>query len=87
MVLCDALEGWHGGWGGREFQEERDIHTLAANSHCYTQKSAQYCKAVILQFKKREKRKGEGEGGAIFPLFPSFLKFFRLAIKHFYYAH
>ena len=36
---------------------------------------------------KREKRKGEGEGGAIFPLFPSFLKFFRLAIKHFYYAH
>ena len=84
MVLGNDLGGWD---GEREVQEERDIHTLTADSHHYTQKSAQVCKAVILQFKKREKIKGEREGGAIFPLFPSLLKFFSLAIKHFYYAH
>ena len=49
-VLCDGLEGWEGGGGGREAQEGRDLHccTTAPNTHC---------KAIILQLKIKKKKK------------------------------
>ena len=49
-VLCDGLEGWEGGGGGREAQEGRDLHccTTATNTHC---------KAIILQLKIKKKKK------------------------------
>ena len=33
-MLCDDLEGCHGGSGGREPQQGRDICILRADSHC-----------------------------------------------------
>ena len=34
-MLCDDLDGWDGGWGGREVQEEEDIGIHIADSlHC-----------------------------------------------------
>ena len=34
-MLCDDLDGWHGGWDGREVQEGGGICTHAADSlHC-----------------------------------------------------
>ena len=46
LVLCDHLEGWDGGWTGREAQEG---HIQLAHIVVW-QKPAQYGKAVILQF-------------------------------------
>ena len=36
-MLCDELDGWDGGWGGREAQEKRDIYIyvyIAESLHC-----------------------------------------------------
>ena len=33
-MLCDDLEEWDGGDGGREAQERGDICILTADSHC-----------------------------------------------------
>ena len=35
-VLCDDLEGWDGGWGGREALEGRDRCIHIADSLCCT---------------------------------------------------
>ena len=60
-MLCDDL-----GVGlGREAQEGRDIHTHTLRNYAYIrivmiicvavwQKPTQHCKAIFLQFKKRE---------------------------------
>ena len=50
LVLCDDLEGWDGGMGGRV--ERVDICILMADSHCCTAEIIQHCKAIILQLKK-----------------------------------
>ena len=44
-MLCDDLEVWEGGRGGREVQE--GIHFILQ------QKLTQHCKAIILQLKKK----------------------------------
>jgi len=55
-VLCDNLEGWDRGWGGREVQEGGAICILRADSCYCMEKSTQHCKAIILQLKiKKEK--------------------------------
>ena len=33
-MLCDDLEGWDGGWGGKEVQEGGDICILTVDSRC-----------------------------------------------------
>ena len=46
------LEGWNGVAGGREVQEEGDIHIYLWLIHVDVwQKPIQYCKAIILQLK------------------------------------
>ena len=50
--LCDNLEGWHGMRGGKEVQEGGS-YVYQWLIHVDTwQKPTQYCKAIILQFKK-----------------------------------
>ena len=44
-MLCDDLEGWDGEGGGGRFKEG-GMCILIADS-----RSAQHCKAIILQFK------------------------------------
>ena len=46
-VLCDDLDGWDGGWGGREVQEGGDICIHTADSLCCTAET-------ILQLKKNK---------------------------------
>ena len=51
-MLCGDLDGWDGGWSGREVQEGGDISIHIADSlHC----TAQHCKAIILQLKTKNK--------------------------------
>ena len=50
-MLCDNLEGWDRGWGGREVQEGGAICILRAGSCYYMEKRTQHCKAIILQLK------------------------------------
>ena len=37
--LCEDLEGWDGGWGGREAQEGQDMCILMAGLSCCTAKT------------------------------------------------
>ena len=60
-VLCDSLEGW--GMGGKFRKERTDVYLQLIHVIVW-QKSTQYCKAIILQFKKNR-----WEEGLIF-LFP-----------------
>ena len=49
MFLCDDLEGWKGGGGGRENQEGRNICILMSDSCCCTEKLIQHYKPIIFQ--------------------------------------
>ena len=51
LGLCDNLEDWNGVGDGREVQEGGDTVYLWLIHVDVWQKPAQYCEAVILQFK------------------------------------
>ena len=51
-VLCDNLEGWDAVGDGRGAQEGGDYAYLWLIHFDVRQKSAQYCKAIILQLEK-----------------------------------
>ena len=55
-MLCDDLEGWDGVVGGRLKKEGICVYIELIHI-VLQQKLAQHCKAIILQFKKKEKRK------------------------------
>lgn len=48
MVFCDDLDEWDVGRGGRFKRAGIYIHILIADSHKFTQKLTQHCKAIIL---------------------------------------
>ena len=51
--LCTNLEGWDGAGDGREFQKGRNICIPMADSWVEVwQKTAKFCKAIILQLIK-----------------------------------
>ena len=52
-MLCDELEGWDGGRGGREVQEGGDMCIFMADSHCCM--ATRHCKAIIFQLKINSK--------------------------------
>ena len=52
-MLCDDLEVWDGEMCGKEAWEGGNICIFMADMHCCTQKPAQHCTAIILQFKKK----------------------------------
>ena len=53
MLLCDDLEGWNVGLGGRLKRE--GIYVYVSLIHAVVeQKPTQNCKAIILQFKKKK---------------------------------
>ena len=59
-MLCDNLEGWDG--VGEGFRRE-GIHVCLWLIHVDVwQRPTQYCKALILQLKKIEKKKRESAG-------------------------
>ena len=52
MLLCDDLEGWNVGLGGRLKRE--GIYVYVSLIHAVVeQKPTQNCKAIILQLKKK----------------------------------
>ena len=51
--LLINLEGWDGEGDGREVQKEGDICISMADSCWVWQKTAKFCKAVILQLKNK----------------------------------
>ena len=59
LVLCDDPEEWDEGAGlGGRFQREEVYVYLMADSHCCTtQKPAQRCEAIILQWKVNLRKK------------------------------
>ena len=50
-MLCDDQEGQNGVGVGGKAQEGGDTFILIADSHCFTAKLIQHCKAIILQIK------------------------------------
>ena len=58
MVLCDKQEGWDGGgrWevGGRLKREGTCVYLWLIHADVW-HRQIQYCKAIILQFKKGKK--------------------------------
>ena len=50
-MLCDDIEDWNAGWGGREDQKGGDIVYLTLLHIVVRQKPTQHCKAIILQLK------------------------------------
>ena len=55
-MLCDDLEGWDG-VGGRKTQERGHICIHIANSCCYTAETNTNGKVIILQLKKKARKK------------------------------
>ena len=51
LVLCDDLEGWDGGVGGRFKREGINVYTWLID-FVVQQKRTQPCKAIILQLSK-----------------------------------
>ena len=52
-ILCDNLEGWDGGGGGREVQEGGTYIYLWLIHAEVWQKPPHYCKVIILQLKTK----------------------------------
>ena len=52
-MLCNNLEGCDEVRAGREVQEEGDIHLLLADCLVVQREPTQHCKAIILQWKKK----------------------------------
>ena len=50
-MLCDDLEGWMGGCGGREVQEAGNTCTPMADSCCCTAETNTTLLKIILQLK------------------------------------
>ena len=45
-MFCADLDGWKGGWGGWEIQEEGDICTHTADSLCCMAEANTNCKQL-----------------------------------------
>ena len=54
LGLCINLEGRDGAGDGREVQEGGDICIPMADSCCSLTETTKFCKAIILQLKKKE---------------------------------
>ena len=54
-MLCDNLEGWDGGVGGREVQEGENICIFMTDS-CFCTEETNTCKAIVLQIKINSKK-------------------------------
>ena len=52
--VCDNLEGWDGEGEGRKVQERR---TFMADYIDILQKTAKFCKAIILKLKPKKKKR------------------------------
>ena len=59
-MLCDDLEGWVGERLGGRLKKQRIYVYLEWTHIVVQQKLTQYCKAVILQRKKRDTLKVKG---------------------------
>ena len=54
-MLCGNLEGWDGLGGGRELRREGTYVYLWLIHVDVRQRPIQYCKAIVLQLKKRNR--------------------------------
>ena len=56
-MLCDDLEGWNGGGGGRETQEGGDLCVHTVDSHCCTAEANTTLESSYTPKKKKIKNK------------------------------
>ena len=61
--LCNNLEGWDGEADGREVEEGGETVYLWLIHVDVWQKQTKFCKAIILQFKNKLKKKKERKAG------------------------